>query len=75
MWLVLFLGLLHTHLKIILLQCFQFSVFSFNKNKLYPNGHLLRLHKIKIQKKERPLAKILATAIFFLTTFFETKID
>ena len=27
---------LFTHLKIILLQCFQFSVFS--KNKLYPNG-------------------------------------
>ena len=29
---------LFTHLKIILLQCFQFSVFSFSKNKLYPNG-------------------------------------
>ena len=31
---------LFTHLKIILLQCFQFSVFSFSKNKLYPNGPL-----------------------------------
>ena len=30
---------LFTHLKIILLQCFQFSVFNFSKNKLYPNGY------------------------------------
>ena len=29
---------LFTHLKIILLQRFQFSVSSFSKNKLYPNG-------------------------------------
>ena len=29
---------LFTHLKIILLQCFQFLVFSFQQNKLYPNG-------------------------------------
>ena len=29
---------LFTHLKIILLQCFQFSVFNFSKNKLHPNG-------------------------------------
>ena len=29
---------LFTHLKIILLQCFQFSVFSFSNNKLNPNG-------------------------------------
>ena len=28
---------LFTHLKIILLQCFQFSVFSFSKNKFNPN--------------------------------------
>ena len=28
---------LFTHLKIILLQCFQFSVFSFKQNKRYPN--------------------------------------
>ena len=28
---------LFTHLKIILLQCFQFSVFNFQQNKLYPN--------------------------------------
>ena len=29
---------LFTHLKIILLQCFQFLIFSFSKNKLYSNG-------------------------------------
>ena len=29
---------LFTHLKIILLQFFQFSIFNFSKNKLYPNG-------------------------------------
>ena len=28
---------LFTHLKIILLQCFQFSVFSFSNNKFNPN--------------------------------------
>ena len=32
--------ILFTHLKIILLQCFQFSVFS--NNKLNPNGSLFR---------------------------------
>ena len=35
---------LFTHLKIILLQCFQFSIsatFSFSNNKLYPNGPLV----------------------------------
>ena len=30
-----------THLKIILLQYFQFLVFNFSKNKLYPNGPLV----------------------------------
>ena len=34
---------LFTHLKIILLQYFQFSIFNFNKNKLYPNGPLICL--------------------------------
>ena len=29
---------LFTHLKIILLQCFQFSVFRFSNNKFNPNG-------------------------------------
>ena len=29
---------LFTHLKIILLQCFQFSVFSFSNSKFNPNG-------------------------------------
>ena len=39
---------LFIHLKIILLQCFQFSVFSFSKNKLYPNGPLVfYTHKLK----------------------------
>ena len=32
---------LFTYLKIILLQYFQFSVFSFTKNKLYPNGPIV----------------------------------
>ena len=32
---------LFTHLKIILLQCFQFSVFNFSKNKLYPNRYYI----------------------------------
>ena len=32
---------LFTHLKIILLQCFQFSVFSFNNNKFNPNGPIV----------------------------------
>ena len=32
---------LYTHLKIILLQCFQFSVFSFNNNKFNPNRPLV----------------------------------
>ena len=32
---------LSTHLKIILLQYFQFSVFSFQQNKLYPNGPIV----------------------------------
>ena len=34
------LTILFTHLKIILLQYFQFSVFSFSNNKLNPNGPL-----------------------------------
>ena len=39
----LFMGLtaIFTCLKIILLQYFQFSFFSFNKNNLYPNGPLI----------------------------------
>ena len=32
---------LFTYLKIILLQCFQFSVFSFSNNKFNPNGPLM----------------------------------
>ena len=32
---------LFTHLKIILLQCFQFSVFNFSNNKFNPNGPLV----------------------------------
>ena len=41
---------LFTHLKMILLQCFQFSIFSFSKNKLYPNGP--NMIKIVQKKKE-----------------------
>ena len=37
---------LFTHLKIILLQCFQFSVFSFSNNKLNPNGPLMIFHVV-----------------------------
>ena len=36
-----------THLKIILLQCFQFSVFSFSKNKFNPNTPTISLGKRK----------------------------
>ena len=32
---------LYTHLKIILLQWFQFSIFSFSNNKFNPNGPLV----------------------------------
>ena len=39
--------ILFTHLKIILLQCFQFSVFS--NNKLNPNGPYI-YYKIKKSK-------------------------
>ena len=35
------LTVLFTHLKIILLHCFQFSVFSFNNNKFNPNGPII----------------------------------
>ena len=31
---------LYTHLKIILLQWFQFSIFSFSNNKFNPNGRI-----------------------------------
>ena len=33
---------LFTHLKIILLQYFQFSIFNFSNNKLNPNGPNMR---------------------------------
>ena len=33
--------ILFTHLKIILLQCFPFSVFNFSKNKFNPNGPIM----------------------------------
>ena len=35
---------LFIYLKIILLQCFQFSVFNFNKNKLYLNEPIIYMH-------------------------------
>ena len=37
---------LFTHLKIILLQCFQFSVFNFSNNKFNPNGPITRCFKV-----------------------------
>ena len=36
---------LFTHLKIILLQYFQFSIFNFNNNKLNPNGPMLQYQR------------------------------
>ena len=50
----LFTGLttLFTHLKIILLQCFQFSVFSFSNNKLNPNGPSIWLFPYLFQRKK-----------------------
>ena len=36
---------LYTHLKIILLQWFQFSVFSFSNNKFNPNGPIRQLSR------------------------------
>ena len=51
------LTILFTHFKIILLQCFQFSIFSFNKNKLYPNGPLIwklwRQHNFGFHSKKK----------------------
>ena len=38
---------LFTHLKIILLQYFVFLVFSFQQNKLYPNGPLVLVYVIR----------------------------
>ena len=38
---------LFIYLKIILLQCFQFLVFNFSKNKLYPNGPLVHQKILK----------------------------
>ena len=35
------LTVLFTHLKNILLQCFQFSIFSFSNNKFNPNGPII----------------------------------
>ena len=43
-------SVLFTHLKIILLQCFQFSVFNFSKNKLYSNGFYVRFEFNWLQK-------------------------
>ena len=42
--------ILFTHLKIILLQCFQFSVFSFSNNKFNPNGPIVRIQKVCIKQ-------------------------
>ena len=42
---------LFTHLKIILLQCFQFSVFSFSNNKFNPNRPIVSIKKTLIQQQ------------------------
>ena len=39
---------LFTHLKIILLQYFQFSVFNFSNNKLNPNGPYVSVGNTKV---------------------------
>ena len=46
------------YLKIILLQCFQFSVFSFNKNKLYSNGPLIENFNYVHGRKDKPKGNI-----------------
>ena len=45
--------ILFTHLKIILLQCFQFSVFSFSNNKFNPNGSKMKKITRGGQKKNK----------------------
>ena len=62
---------LFTHLKIILLQYFQFLVFNFSKNKLYPNGpYVLLFHLFQVQDTEYTLKYIpslLINLLYFLS--------
>ena len=58
---------LFSHLKIILLQCFQFSVFSFSNNKLNPNGPYMSNY-LKFLKK-------LSLSIVFMKRPFKKKKD
>ena len=61
---VLFMGpmILFTHLKIILLQCFQFLVFSFSNNKLNPNEpkvfSFLKLLLTRLDKPKSSIARL-----------------
>ena len=56
---------LFSYLKIILLQCFQFSVFSFSNNKLNPNGPYMSNY-LKFLKK-------LSLSIVFMKRPFKKK--
>ena len=46
------LTVLFTHLKIILLQCFQFSVFSFSKISSIQTNHLFRIFRFKREREK-----------------------
>ena len=54
--------ILFTHLKIILLQCFQFLVFSFSNNKLNPNEpkvfSFLKLLLTRLDKPKSSIARL-----------------
>ena len=59
--------ILFTHLKIILLQCFQFSVFSFSNNKFNLNRLIIKicvLHAM-VASSERSLLIIIIIIYFF----------
>ena len=58
---VLFMGptILFTHLKIILVQCFQFLVFSFSNNKLNPNKpKVFSFLKLLLTRLDKPKSSI-----------------
>ena len=65
---------LFTHLKIILLQYFQFSVFSFSNNKFNPNGPYIFIrvqdYLYKKQLREVVCGNFLQTLIFFFFLIF-----
>ena len=56
---------LFTHLKIILLQCFQFSVFSFSNNKFNPNGPIYTYIGLELWCVSIPTSKYVITYLIF----------